>query len=93
MVLGLGELQFKKQHDLDEVQQPGFTLHLDSCQNSLGVSRCGVYTHNSLVVKRRNDLESEGLATVWLQLGLPHQKAILVMCGYRQWRLPDQPDG
>ena len=22
-----------------------------------------------------------------------HQKGILVMCGYRQWRLPDQPDG
>ena len=63
------------------------------CQTSLGVSGCGVYIHNSLVVKIQDDLETEGLATVWLQLGLPHQKAILVMCGYRQWRLPDQSDG
>ena len=93
LVLGLGEAQYKKDHSLAEVQQPGFTLHLDSCQDSLGVSRCAVYTHNSLVVKRRDDLEDKGIATVWLQLGLPHQKGILVMCGYRQWRLPGQPDG
>ena len=93
MVLGLGEAQFKIEHVLDEVQQPGFTLHLDKCKESLGVSRCAVYTHNPLVVKRQDDLETEGLATVWLQLGLPHQKAILVMCGYQQWRLLEQPDG
>ena len=91
-MLGIGEAQFKSNQDLADVQQPGFTLHLDSCQASLGVSRCAVYTHNSLVVKRRADLENEGIATVWLQLGLPSQKGILVMCGYRQWRLPNQPD-
>ena len=83
LVLGLGEAQFKSDHDLAEVQQPGFTLHLDSSQASLGVSRCAVYTHESLAVKRRHDLETEGIYTVWLQLGLPHQKEILVMCGYR----------
>ena len=85
--------QFKSDHVLADVQQPGYTLHWDSCQASLGISRCAVYTHDSLVVKRRNDLETEGIATVWLQLGLPNQKGILVMCGYRQWRLPDQADG
>ena len=43
-------------------------------------------------MKRRDDLEDKGIATVWLQLRLPHQKGILVMCGYWQWRLPGQPD-
>ena len=66
---------------------------MDSCQSSLGVTRCAVYTHNSLSVKRRYDLEDKGIATVWLQLGLPGQKGILLMCGYRQWRLPGQLDG
>ena len=93
LVLGLGEAQFKKDQLLEEVQQPGFTLHMDSCQSSLGVTRCAVYTHNSSSVKRRDDLEDEGIATVWLQLGLPGQKGILLMCGYRQWRLPGQVDG
>ena len=92
LVLGLGEAQFKQGQNIEEVQQPGYTLHLDSCQESLGVSRCAVYTHNSLVVKRRDDLENKEIATVWLQLGLPNQKGILVMCGYRQWRLPGRPD-
>ena len=45
LVLGIGEAQFKSNQDLADVQQPGFTLHLDSCQASLGVSRCAVYTH------------------------------------------------
>ena len=93
MVLGLGEAQVKKNHDLAEIPQPGFTLHLDNCQDSLGVLRCVVYTHNSLVVKRRHDLENPCISTVWLQLGHPRQKGIFLMCGYLQWRLPDQPDG
>ena len=38
-------------------------------------------------------MEDKGIATVWLQLGLPGQKGILLMCGYRQWRLPGQLDG
>ena len=83
-VLSLGEEGFKKDHDLTEVQQPGYSLHLDQCQASLGVSWCAVYTHNSLSVKRRYDLENEGIATVWLQLGWPNQKGILMMSGYRQ---------
>ena len=88
----MGEAQFKQGQNIEEVPQRGYTLHLDSCQEILGVSRCGVYTHNSLVVKRQDDLEDKGIATVWLQLGLPNQKGILVICGYQQWRLPGQPD-
>ena len=88
----MGEAQFKQGQNIEEVPQQGYTLHLDSCQEILGVSRCGVYTHNSLVVKRRDDLEDKGIATVWLQLGLPNQKGILVICRYHQWRLPGQPD-
>ena len=64
LVLGLGEAQFKKDQILAEVQQPGFTLHMDSFQSSLGVTRCAVYTDNSLTVKRRDDLKDEGIATV-----------------------------
>ena len=78
LVLGLGEAQFKQGQNREEVQQTGYTLHLDSCQDSLGVSRCAVYTYNSLVVKRQDDLETKEIATVWLQLRLPNQKGILM---------------
>ena len=82
LVLRLGEAQFKQCHDLSEVQQPGYTLHVDCCQASVGVSRCAVYTHDSLVVKRRHDLEAAGIARVWLQSGVLNQKEVLLMCGY-----------
>ena len=92
LVLGIGWTQLKTNNNLADVQQPGFTLHLDSCQASLGVSWCAVYSRNSMVVKRLEDLENGGIATVWLQLGIPGQKGIVIMCGYCQWRLPNQVD-
>jgi hypothetical protein len=93
-ILGLGEANFRHDHDLEDVQQSGYTLHLDSCVNNpgLGMARVAVYTHNSLRVKRRSDLEDNTVAAVWLECGLPKQKGILVCVGYRQWRLLGQKD-
>ena len=92
LVLGIGWTELKTNNNLADVQQPGFTLHLVSCQASLWVSWCAVYSRNSMVVKRREDLENGGIAALWLQLGIPGQKGILIMCGYCQWRLPNQID-
>ena len=93
-ILGLGEANFRHDHDLADVQQAGYSLHLDSCVDnpSLGMARVAVYTHNSLRVKRRADIEDDNVAAVWLECGLPHQKGILLCVGYRQWRLLGQPD-
>ena len=93
-ILGLGEANFRHDHDLADVQQAGYSLHLDSCVSNpdLGMARVAVYTHNSLRVKRREDLEDDTVAAVWLECGLPHQKGILVCVGYRQWRLIGQRD-
>jgi hypothetical protein len=57
-ILGLEEANFKHTHDLEDVQQHGYTLHLDSCVHNpnLGLARVAFYTHNSLKVKRRLDL-------------------------------------
>ena len=91
-ILGLGEANFRHDHDLVDVQQHGYTLHLDSClQNpELGMARVAVYTHSSLRVKRRADLEDNNTSAVWLECGLPNQRGILVCAGYRQWRLLGQ---
>ena len=58
----------------------------------LGLARVAVYTHSSLRVTRRSDLEDNTVAAVWLECGLPSQHSILVCMGYRQWRLPGQQD-
>ena len=79
-ILVLGEANIQHDHHLGDVQQPGYTLHVDSCVDNpnLGMARVTVYTHNSLRVKRSEDLEDNTVAAVWLERGLPNQKSILV---------------
>ena len=93
-ILGLGEANFRNDHEIDTVQVPGYTLHIDSSINNpeLGLARVVVYTNNILRVKRRDDLENSTVAAIWLECGLPNQKSFLVCMGYRQWRLVGQLD-
>ena len=93
-IFGLGEANFRHDHNLEDVQQQDYNLHLDSCVENpeLGMARVAVYTHSSLRVKRRSDLEDINTAAVWLECGLPNQRGILVCVGYRQWRLLGQSD-
>ena len=79
-ILGLGEANFHHDHELSEVQQADYTLHLDPSINNpnLQVARVVAYTHNSLRVKRRHDLEDDSLSYIWLECGLPYQKGIIV---------------
>ena len=73
-ILGLGEANFRHDHHLADVQQPGYTLHMDSCVDNpaLGMARVAVYTHSSLRVKRRADLEDSTVAADWIECGLPN---------------------
>ena len=85
--------------DLAQVQHEGYTLHTaPSFENpQLGISRIVVYTHSSLVVKRRHDLEDEAISAIWLEVGMPRQKKILVGNIYRKWQYmnqgPNNPTG
>ena len=51
-----------------------------------------VYTHNSLVVKRRHDLEDANISSIWLEVGLPRKRKILVCHAYREWKHLYQAD-
>ena len=94
-ILALGEANVLKHHDLTELRIPDYTLHLASSISSpaLSVARVAVYTHKTITVKRRPDLEDPGLQLICLEVGLPRQKKSLYMIGYRQWQLPGQQDG
>jgi hypothetical protein len=94
-IFGLGEANVKPDHDLTDLKMQDYNLHLASSitNPALGVARVAVYTHKSITVKRRPDLEDEGLQLVSLEAGLPRQRKSIYMIGYRQWQLPNQPDG
>ena len=93
-VFGLSEANFFDNHDQDAVQFPDYTLH--TCPTLLNpdlkVSRVVVYTHKTLIVKPRPDLMNDRISAIWLELGLPNQRKILVCNVYREWGYLNQID-
>ena len=86
-ILGLSEANLFQYHDPNKVQIPEYTLH--TCptlsNDQLRVSRVVVYTHNSLVVKSRPDLMDDRISSIWMEVGLPTKKKILICNTYREW--------
>ena len=93
-VLGLSEANLRDFHDFADVQFTDYQLHTASTLNNreLRVSRVVVYTHNSLVVKRRADLEDNHISSIWMEIGLPRKRKILMCHAYREWKYLYQPD-
>ena len=87
-ILLLNEFNLKNE-DCEKMYTPhGYTLELDSNRLKNGFTRNSAYISNQLVYRRRNDLESPLNPVIWLQLGLPNQKKILLQSMYRQWQEP-----
>ena len=93
-VLGLSEANLKSVHDFSQVQHQDYDLHTCGTLTNpeLGISRIAVYSHKSLVVKRRVDLEDNTISAIWLEIGLPRQKKILHCQAYREWQHLGQVD-
>ena len=87
-ILGLCEANLKNNVDISLVQHQDYHLHVAQSINNpaLGIARTVVYTHTSLVVKRRLDLEDESLSSVWLEVGMPRQRKILIATFDREWQ-------
>ena len=45
-----------------------------------------MYVHQDVLVKVRHDLMNDCFSSIWLELGLPRQKKILVCNVYREWQ-------
>jgi hypothetical protein len=53
---------------------------------NLNVSRVTVFIHKDLVVKERLNLMSDTFSSVWLEVGLPRKKKILICNLYCEWQ-------
>ena len=93
-ILGISEANLFQDHDQQSVQIQDYNLHIcPTLSNpSLGYSRIVVYTHKSLICKARPDLMNNTISSIWLQVGLPRQRQILVCNVYREWQLLGQHD-
>jgi hypothetical protein len=93
-ILGLSEGNFFSHQDLADVQIEHYKLiNAKTLKNpDLNVSRICVYMHNSLVGKVREDLMDENFSSIWLEVGLPHKRKIIVGNAYREWGFMGQAD-
>ena len=88
----MSETSFKAQHDKSDIliedYRTFFSKTLDN--EELKCSRISVFAHKDLIVKERSDLMSDLFSSVWLEVGLPRQKKLLVCNLYREWQYLDQ---
>ena len=86
-IIGLSEANLKSSHDLSAVQHNDYQLHTcPTLENpALRISRVVAYTHKSLIVKRRDDLNDDKISAIWLEVGLPRHKKIIICQAYREW--------
>ena len=87
-ILGVSEANLMHDHDENDIQLSDYSLvKCPTILNaSLKYSRVVVYIQNSMVYKLRNDLMSSEYSSIWVQVGLPGQKQILVCHTYREWQ-------
>ena len=91
-ILGISESSFKTQHDKNDVLLEDYNVFFSNTLDNpaLNVSRVSVFTHKDLVVKKRSDLMSDSFSSIWLEVGLPRQRKILICNLYRDWQYLDQ---
>ena len=93
-ILGVSEANLFHHQDLQKVQIADYNLltYPTLSNPDLNYSRIVTYVHKSIVCKTRPDLMSNNYTSIWIQVGLPRQKQILVCQTYREWQLLHQPD-
>ena len=82
----LNEAQLHKHDTTTRYQFPGYCMENDNLNITDGWSRTAILVKNSIKYKRQKDLEIKGIATVWLQVGIPGTKHFLLQALYRQFR-------
>ena len=71
---------------------PQYKLVVDNLRELDGVGRTGILVHNTLNYKRRTELETKGTSTIWLEISIKGQKAILIQALYRQFQRQNTPN-
>ena len=71
---------------------PNYTLEIDNLGITDKKARTGILIHNDIQYRRRNDLETQGTSTVWIQLNQAGRKSLLIQGIYRQFQRLGKPN-
>ena len=86
-ILFISESNLKRSHDRDQVEIEGYSLHTSKMIRNpdAQVSRIVAYVKDGIIVRRRDDLESEEVSAIWMEAGLHRERKYLVCGVYREW--------
>ena len=87
-IMNLAEANFKILNSNINGIFTGYNIETNKMANLTGISRNILIINNTIAYKRRFDLESTNTCTIWIQIKIKGNKPLLLMGGYRQWRLP-----
>ena len=85
-ILILNELNLDHRDKVTPKMFPQYTLEVDNLREVDGLARTGILIHKTINFKRRHDLETSGISTVWIQTTNRGHKPLLLQAIYRQFR-------
>ena len=65
-----------------------FNFELNKMYNTIGLSRYALLVNKQIAYKRRLDLDHPNICTIWIEVKPKKGKKIIIMGGYRHWKLP-----
>ena len=91
-ILGISESCFLKSHDTTDVSIEDYSVTFSKTleNHNIGASRITVYIHKDISASIRYDLMTDSFNSIWLEIGNPRQKKILICMIYREWQLWNQ---
>ena len=87
----INELNITKGDIISKSQFPNYSMQTDGMDITDAGSKTGILIHKNIHFMRWNDLESQGLSTVWIQLKYLGRRPVLVQGLYRQFRCINHP--
>ena len=66
----------------------GYNIECNQLSKSYSISRSILLIKNGIQYKRRYDLETQFISSVWVQVSISKRVSILICSFYRQWSIP-----
>ena len=86
-IFGVIEANFFKDNDVKDIEINGFSVFWDKGRNNISRqnARCVVYVRNDLSCKLKENLMDEKIPEIWLEVGEPRKRHVLMCIFYREF--------
>ena len=86
-IFGVIEANFFKENDIKSIEIKGFSVFWDKGRDNVSRqnARCIVYVRDDLSCKLKENLMDEKIPEIWLEVGEPRKRHVLMCIFYRKF--------